>query len=391
MDDWDDHIAERFAALDLLDPPDLWLTIEDERERPVPVAPLVRRRRALPVVVAGGVAAAGVAFVVAVTALSTDDPVPSVPATDVPVLSTPSTPSGTASSSTTPTSAAPTDDPRDALQITISETVRSFGELRIEFDLEYRAEGEEILGQWFWLEPTTGEAPPDGFVEGSVFGCLPHAGQLAPLEAEYSVTGGFAAFPDCFEDTNDDGLWDTGTYRLVPGVRSSVTWTLDAPPPGSYRIRSAGWSSDEFVLDLGFAPLGLDPVPDGYTFEWARYTDIEGELYGMVRYEGPTGSPDLVLILRPGSGWLERLPADRKRWTVDGRTVVDDNGGGGGCNPGDCSVGLDWDDGNNVSLSWAAGADGDVLPESATPESLVALVPTITEIEPTEFVEGVLG
>jgi hypothetical protein len=196
---------------------------------------------------------------------------------------------------------------------------------------------------------------------------------------------------DCFEDLTSDGLWDTGTYRLVPGARSSVTWTLDAPPPGSYRIRSAGWSSEPFVLDLGFAPLGLDPVPDGYTFEWARYADVDGELYGMVRYEGPTGSPDLVLILRPGSGWLERVPADRQRWTVDGRTVVDDNDGGGGCNPSDCSVGLYWDDGNNVSLSWAARADGDVLPESATAESLVALVPTITEIEPTEFVEGRLG
>lgn len=243
MDDWDDEIAQRFAALDLLDPPDLWHTIEDERERLVPVAPFVRRRRGLPIVVAGGVAAAGVAFVVAVTTLSTDDPVPSVPATDVPVMTGPST-----SSSTPPTSWV-SDDPREALQITISEIVSRGGELRIEFDLEYRAEGEEILGQWFWLEPATGDAPHDGFVEGSVFGCLPNSGQLAPLEAEYSVTGGVAAFVDCFEDLNGDGLWDTGSYRLVPGTRSSVTWTLDAPPPGSYRIRSAGWSSDEFVLD----------------------------------------------------------------------------------------------------------------------------------------------
>jgi hypothetical protein len=279
------------------------------------------------------------------------------------------------------------------VQITISETARSGGELRIEFDLEYRAEGEEILGQWFWLEPTTGEAPPDGFVEGSVFGCLPNTGQLAPLAADYSVTGGFDAFPDCFEDTNDDGLWDTGTYRLVPGARSSVTWTLDAPPPGGYRIRSAGWSSDEFVLDLGFTPLGLDPLPAGYSLEWARYEDVKGEFYGMVRYGGPTGSPDLVLILRPrGFEWLGGVLADRQRWMVDGRTVVDDNGGGGGCNPDVCSVGLDWDDGTNVSVSWEAGADGGfVLPESATAESLVAVVPTITEIEQTEFVEGVLG
>lgn len=262
MDDWDDEIAERFAALDLLDPPDLWLTIGGERERPVPVAPLARRRRAFPIVVAGGVAAAGVAFVVAATIPSTDDPVPSVPATEVPAVTAPSTSSSTVSPSTvspstTPTSSAPTDDPRDALQITISETVRSGGELRIEFDLEYRAEGEEILGQWFWLEPATGDAPPDGFVEGSVYGCLPNTGQLAPLEAEYSVTGGVTAFVDCFEDVNDDGLWDTGTYRLVPGARSSVTWTIDAPPPGGYRLRSAGWSSDEFVLDSTGLVAGL--------------------------------------------------------------------------------------------------------------------------------------
>jgi hypothetical protein len=339
------------------------------------------------------VAAAGVAFVVAITALSTDDPVPPVPATDVPVVTAPSTSPSIVTSSTTPTSSASTDDPRDALQITISETVRSGGELRIEFDLEYRADGEEILGQWFWLEPTTGEAPPDGFVEGSVFGCLAPAGQLAPLEVEYSVTGGFAAFPDCLEDTNDDGLWDTGTYRLVPGARSSVTWTLDAPPPGSYRIRSAGWSSEPFVLDLGFAPLGLDPLPEGYSLEWARYSDIgDGNLYGMVRYGGPSGSPDLVLTLRPRAIVnTDGVPSDRQRWTIGGRTVVDGNSGSVSCPPA-CSVSLDWDDGTNVSISWEAGAEaGSVLPASATDESLVALVPSVTEIDPLEFVEGVLG
>lgn len=154
--------------------------------------------------------------------------------------------------------------------------------------------------------------------------------------------------------------------------------------------------------ELKFTPLLLEPSVQGYTLDYAVSIGGSSDL-GLVRYlDDSSDSPSLELIIRDApDSFLDRVrELDRQTWDVDGRTVYDDNQGEG-CLPNYCSVGLQWDENTNVSVTWTA-RPGTVLGPENDMESLVehaaalhaaaasTFRPTVSAIGPTISKQGVL-
>ena len=131
-------------------------------------------------------------------------------------------------------------------------------------------------------------------------------------------------------------------------------------------------------------PLLLFTFVDGYDLDYA-VTD-PGEQIRLVRYrDDQPDSPAIALIIR---GYTDDFlnpvrELGRQTWSVNGRTVYDDNQLAG-CLPDYCSVGLQWDDNTNVSVAWSAPEGTELGPEHSI-ESLVDFVSDLGETDPKVF------
>ncbi len=110
----------------------------------------------------------------------------------------------------------------------------------------------------------------------------------------------------------------------------------------------------------------------------------------MVRFVGPAGQPDLVLILRATPDFFATpIELGRETWPVNGRTVVNDGEGDGRCLPDVCSVGVQWDDTTAVSVMWWAPVDAGVeLGPEHTHESLVVIAATLMDVASDFYTDG---
>jgi hypothetical protein len=131
-------------------------------------------------------------------------------------------------------------------------------------------------------------------------------------------------------------------------------------------------------------PLALFSILDGYDLDYA--VTAPGGGIRLVRYrDDQPDSPAIELILRgTGDDFLNPVrELDRQTWTVNGRTVYDDNEFAG-CLPDYCSVGLQWDDNTSVSVAWSAPEGTELGPEHSI-ESLVGFVSDLGETDPEVF------
>jgi len=131
-------------------------------------------------------------------------------------------------------------------------------------------------------------------------------------------------------------------------------------------------------------PLLLFSFVDGYDLDYA--VTAPGEQIRLVRYrDDRPDSPAIELILRgtPDDFLNPVRELDRQTWSVNGRTVYDDNQLDG-CAPDYCSVGLQWDNNTNVSVAWSAPAGAELGPEHSI-ESLVDFVSDLGETSPEVF------
>ena len=131
-------------------------------------------------------------------------------------------------------------------------------------------------------------------------------------------------------------------------------------------------------------PLELFSFQDGYAVDYA--VTAPGEGIRLVRYrDDQPDSPAIELTIRGATDdFLNRVrELDRQTWTVNGRTVYDDNELAG-CLPDYCSVGLQWDDNTNVSVAWSAPEGTELGPEHSI-ESLVEFVSNLRETDPEVF------
>lgn len=140
---------------------------------------------------------------------------------------------------------------------------------------------------------------------------------------------------------------------------------------------------------LSFTPVGLREIPTGYRLLSARFElGADGQTYGAVRYEGPPGEPDLMLVIRPWSDGAQRMmEAGRDSWRERGRTVVSDGEGDGSCMPDVCSVGMQWDPRTYVSVMWLS-RDGEQLASVHTIDSLVELATRVTAVDVPVYLPG---
>lgn len=189
-------------------------------------------------------------------------------------------------------------------------------------------------------------------------------------------------------DDGDPTTSVTGSTR-VPATSGAAT-TEDAATSVMTTISTTvPVPTTDQAQPLSFTPVSLDPPPVGYHLVWARYEVAgDGSTYGMVKYSGPDGTPDLALLIRPWSDGIERLPG-RVTWEEAGRTVIGDGEGNGSCLPDVCSVGVQWDAHTYVSVMWQQSQTAGLGPQH-TLESLVALTADITAQAPPIFVLGSL-
>ena len=177
----------------------------------------------------------------------------------------------------------------------------------------------------------------------------------------------------------------TDTPAPAPGVPTSTAAQPTASNPVSTTATPATTPAPPISAiapstPLGFTPLLLDPVPEGFRLVWSRFDAQGDDVYGMARYAGPDASPDIVLITRNTPGFFDEAVAQgRTTWDVGGRTVVRDGEGSGACLPDTCSVGTQWDERTAISVTW----DGRTVPltDANTAESLLELIPTLVEAE----------
>ena len=111
-------------------------------------------------------------------------------------------------------------------------------------------------------------------------------------------------------------------------------------------------------------------------------------MYGLVNYRPIDGiGPSFDIILRPWSDFGADM-SQRRHWNIEGRIVVDDNGGLGGCLPDACTIGIQWDSQTNLTLEWA-NYNGQPLPKERTIESLLPFVSLLVE-DATPYTSGPL-
>ncbi len=294
-----------------------------------------------------------------------------------------------------PDSAPTTTQP--ALTISPASVVVDRDRSTIEIEIAYRAEDDD------------GSVPNAVYVlrEGAAFpeaiaftGCLARDDiQTKLIQPSYAIEAGFAEATEC-------GI---GSIALAPGDRATITITTTVLPAGAYRVALGGWSSDLFEVVVPeptttvaaqvpsppaeqpqFTELSLQELPDGYSFESAVRDDTGDIQVGMVRFVGPAGQPDLVLILRATPDFFATpIELGRETWPVNGRTVVNDGEGDGRCLPDVCSVGVQWDDTTAVSVMWWAPADTGVeLGPEHTHESLVVIAATLMDVASDFYTDG---
>ncbi len=269
--------------------------------------------------------------------------------------------------------------------------------IEIEVEIAYRAEDDD------------GSVPNAVYVlrEGAAFpeaiaftGCLARDDvQTKLIQPSYAIDSGFTEATEC-------GI---GSIALAPGDLSTIIITTTALPAGAYRVALGGWSSDLFEVvapeptttlaeqapslpaqQPQFTELSLQELPDGYSFESAVRDDTGDIQVGMVRFVGPVGQPDLVLIVRAMPDFFATpIELGRETWPVNGRTVVNDGEGDGRCLPDVCSVGVQWDDTTAVSVMWWAPVDTGVeLGPEHTHESLVVIAATLMEVASEYYTDG---
>ncbi|MCU1388918.1 MAG: rod shape-determining protein MreC, partial [Ilumatobacteraceae bacterium] len=179
-----------------------------------------------------------------------------------------------------------------------------------------------------------------------------------------------------------------GFLRPVTDTASISSPSLPAPIDGSPTPGATTTTTTNVLgTPYNFTPLIPDAAPDGFALESAIYFPEARQYFGMVTYRSTTGDGvSLQLIIRPGDEWLQvdRL-TDRQRWTVGGRTVIEDSQTPG-CDPDACSVGVKWDDNTEVSLTMYLQTDGTISP-TQTLEVLRDLVGHLV-VDPTAFTPG---
>ncbi len=383
--DFDPMLTGRFSALASVGVPDLWAdaTARSRASKPLsdsqpspsvdvvvtPVGP--RRRRSTAPWVARLAAVAALVGVIALIA-----------AVRRPITQAPDS---------APTTTQP------ALTISPASVVVDQDRSAIEIEIAYRAEDDD------------GSVPNAVYVlrEGVAFpeaiaftGCLARDDvQTKLIQPLYAIDSGVTGATEC-------GI---GSIALAPGDRSTIIITTTALPQGAYRVALGGWSSDLFEVvapeptttlaaqvpslpaqQPQFTELSLQELPNGYSFASAVRDDTGDNQVGMVRFVGPAGQPDLVLIVRALPDFFA-TPIDlgRETWPVNDRTVVNDGEGDGRCLPDVCSVGVQWDDTTAVSVMWWAPVDTGVeLGPEHTLESLVVIASTLMVVASDDYTDG---
>ncbi|MCU1396639.1 MAG: rod shape-determining protein MreC [Ilumatobacteraceae bacterium] len=179
-----------------------------------------------------------------------------------------------------------------------------------------------------------------------------------------------------------------GFLRPVTDTTSTNPPSLTAPADGSPTPGATTTTTTNVLgTPYNFTPLILDAPPNGFALESAIYFPQGRQFYGMVTYRSTTGDgTSLQLIIRPGDQWLKAdWLADRQRWTINGRTVVDDSQTAG-CDPDACSVGVQWDANTDISVTMSRQAGG-TLAATQTIEQLRDLTGHLV-IDPTAFTLG---
>ncbi len=180
----------------------------------------------------------------------------------------------------------------------------------------------------------------------------------------------------------DETLWHQPAdgQPTILGTGYLGAWYADNSP-----LEAAGSSTAPNQGAIGGpTPLLLNSYIEGYELDFA-VTEPIGQ-FRFVRYRSDQpDSPAIELIVRGVSDdFLDPLrDLNRQTWSVNGRTVYDDNEGVG-CVPDYCSVGLQWDDNTNVSVTWTA-RPGTQLGAEHSIDRLVDMVSDLDETVPEAF------
>ncbi len=161
---------------------------------------------------------------------------------------------------------------------------------------------------------------------------------------------------------SDDTASDAASPTTVAAAEST------APPPTTAAPERA-------TLPVRFSPL-LPRAPEGYELLWARYDgSSRADNVGIARYVAPGTTAELGVVLRPDRALYTGPPPEGiTTWDVDGKTVR--AGGDGTCTATSCSIDVQWNPRTALSLAWTDSEQGQ-LPETATHESLLALLETL--------------
>lgn len=144
-------------------------------------------------------------------------------------------------------------------------------------------------------------------------------------------------------------------------------------------------ASEDFPAPT-FSLLLVAP-PEGYSLDWARYDSLtEPGSHAVARYSGAPGAPLLVVLMRSAPDFFARVPADRPTWTINGRTIYNDNQGDT-CDPDACSIGVQWDEQTAVSVMWVTD-DGTSLGPGHDIESLLVIIEQLAPADRADFSEG---
>ena len=162
---------------------------------------------------------------------------------------------------------------------------------------------------------------------------------------------------------------DAAPAETTPITAAAPTTTTPAPT-------TAPTSEPASQLPVSFTPL-LPAAPEGYELLWAHFDGPSAaDSVGLARYVAPGTGTELGIVLQPDGGLFAGPPPEGlATWEVDGRTVR--AGGDGTCGGSACSVDVQWDDQTALSLSWV-DFDGAVIPETATHDSLLQLLGTLS-------------